>query len=242
MKHVTFFLMALTAVSVYAQDKPKETTGTNFRKVQIGFNFSPDLCYRTLKNNDGSQVSDIIVDSRDDMETSKFGYTSGFNVCFNIKKSFGLETGIQYSNKGYQTRMSDLRFALPNPGMPQQAKTKYNFHCIDIPVKANLIIGKKKVRFFTSAGVTTNISIKETQIMVLVYSDHTSRETNQTTDSFKRINISPSISAGIDYKINDRSNLRVEPTFRYGILKIIDESVAAYLYSYGLNIGYYYGL
>lgn len=242
MKHVTFFLMALTAVSVYAQDKPKATSDTGFRKVQIGINFSPDLCYRTLKNKSLSISNDLLINLRNDMETTKLGYTTGLNVCFNINKSIGLETGIQYSNKGYQTKMRDLKYTLPEPDLPYKAKRRYNFHYIDIPVKANFTFGKKKVRFFTSAGITTNIFLQETQTLVLVYTDRTSRETNPTNYKFNRINISPTISAGIDYKINDRTNLRVEPTFRYGVLKIIDESLTEYIYSGGLNIGYYYGL
>lgn len=242
MKHVTFFLMALTAVSVHAQDKPKATSETGFRKVQIGINFSPDLCYRTLKNKSLSISNDLVINLRNDLETTKLGYTTGLNICFNIKESIGLEAGIQYSNKGYQTKMRDLQYAQPDPNMPDKTKTRYNFHCIDIPVKANFTFGKKKVRFFTSAGITTNIFIKETQTLVLVYSDRTTRETNPTMYNYKSVNISPTISAGIDYKINDRTNLRVEPTFRFGVLKIIDAPLTAYLYSGGLNIGYYYGL
>lgn len=47
------------------------------------------------------------------------------------------------------------------------------------------------------------------------------------------------ISAGIDYRMNDRMNLRVEPTFRYGVMKITDAPITAYLFNAGLNIGYY---
>ncbi len=50
------------------------------------------------------------------------------------------------------------------------------------------------------------------------------------------------VSVGVEYKINERMNLRVEPTFRYGLLTVIDFPVAGYLYSGGLNIGYYVGL
>jgi hypothetical protein len=34
----------------------------------------------------------------------------------------------------------------------------------------------------------------------------------------------------------------MEPTFRYGLLKIIDQPVTAYLWSAGLNITCYYAL
>ncbi len=242
MKNLTLFLLTLTAFSSYGQDKTKETPTADFKRVQIGINVSPDVCFRTLKNNDGSWSSDLVVDQRNKMETVKVGYTAGLNVCFNIKKFVGLETGIQYSNKGYQTKKQDLIFGQPDPSLPKQSKFVYDFHCIDIPVKANFTIGKKKVRFFTSVGVTTNIFIKETQTSFLIYSDRTDKKTSPTNFDYNKVNISPTVSVGIDYKINGRMNLRVEPTFRYGVLKIIDTPVTGYLYSGGLNISYYFGL
>lgn len=242
MKHLTIILLTLKVFNCYGQDKTKETPTSDFRRVQFGINFSPDVCFRTLKNNDGSRSSDLTIDQRNKKETVKFGYTTGLNVCFNIKKFVGLETGLQYSNKGYQTKKQDLIFAQPEPSLPKQSKFIYHFHTIDIPVKVNFTIGQKKVRFFTSVGVTTNIFIKETETSFFYYSDHTDKKTSQTRFDYSKVNISPTISVGIDYKINSRMNLRVEPTFRYGVLKIIDTPVTGYLYSGGLNISYYHGL
>jgi hypothetical protein len=242
MKHLTIILLSLTSFICYGQDKTKEAPTTDFKRVQIGINFSPDVCFRTLKNNDGSSSSELVIDNRNERETVKFGYTTGLNVCFKINKFVGMETGIQYSNKGYQTKMQDLISDQPAPSLPNQSKFIYDFHCIDIPVKINFTIGKKKFRFFTSVGVMTNIFIKETQTSILVYSDRTDEKTSPTNFNYNKINISPTISVGIDYKINDRMNLRVEPNFRYGVLKIIDTPVTAYLYSGGLNISYYFGL
>ncbi len=242
MKQLAIFLLALTTFSCFGQDKTKETSAADFKRVQIGINFSPDVCFRTLKNNDGNASSDLVIDQRNERETVKFGYTAGLNVCFKINKFVGTETGIQYANKGYQTKMQDLISELPDPRVPKQSKFIYDFHCIDIPVKVNFTIGKKKVRFFTSVGVTTNIFIKETQKSVWVYSDRTDKKTSPTNFDYNKVNISPTVSVGIHYKINDRMNLRVEPTFRYGVLKIIDTPVTAYLYSGGLNISYYVGL
>lgn len=242
MKQLTFFLMTLTAISSYGQDKTKVTTTSEFKRVQIGINISPDICFRTLENNDGSSTSDLVVKLNNENETVKVGYTAGLNICFNIKKNVGLETGIQYSNKGYQTHPIDLILSQPDPSEPNKSKFIYNFHCIDIPLKANITIGKNKVRFFTSVGLTTNIFKKETETSVLVYSDRTDKITYPTNFDYNKLNISLTISVGIDYKINSRMNLRVEPTFRYGVLKIINAPVTGYLYSGGLDISYYFGL
>ncbi|HRH03007.1 MAG TPA: outer membrane beta-barrel protein [Bacteroidia bacterium] len=241
MKQLIIFLFTLTTLCSYGQTLSNEKSSSNFKRVQIGINISLDNTFRKLKNNDGSSTVDDIIKIRNENETFKSGYTTGLNVCFNIKNNVGLETGIQYSNKGYQTKKEYINFALANTKDPNYLSFIYSYHYIDIPVKANFTIGKRKVRFLTSFGITTNIFIKETQKTVLFYSDHSDKKTTQTNFNYNKVNITPTISVGIDYKINSRMNLRVEPTFRYGILKITNDPLTGYLYSAGLNISYYFG-
>ncbi len=237
MKYITTFLLTLTMIVSYGQDN----SALEFKRVQIGFNISPDICYRTLKSTDGSAYGESLIKDRNRRETVKIGYTAGLNACFNLTKSFGLETGIQYSNKGYQTKIDPNKEWNGSYPLYKKAQFIYNYHYIDIPVKAIYTIGNKKIRFMTSVGFTTNVFIKETKKSIFVYSDRTDR--SKSTDyEYNKVNISPTISAGIDYKINDNMNLRLEPTFRYGVLKIKDAPVTGYLYSGGLNIGYYFGL
>lgn len=230
--------MTIASFNSYGQETATEGNNPDFKRVQIGVNVSPDICSRTIQNN-GSTGG--FIPAINDYETFKFGYTAGLNVCFNLKNFLGLETGIQYSNKGYQTKFEDLIFAQSFPTFPNKVKYIYNFHYIDIPVKVNFTFGKKKVRFFTSVGITTNVFIKETQTRISEYSEGTSKGKMPTGIDYNRFNLSPTISVGIDYKINERMNLRVEPTFRYGVLRIIDAPVTGYLYNAGLNISFYFG-
>ena len=253
MKTIIFLLTIAITTNLFGQEKQTDSQTTDFKKVQISVSFSSDYCFRTLNNNDGSWSSDLVINSRNNHEISKLGYTTGLSVIFSLKKNIGIEAGIQYSNKGYQTKMQDLNFGdsidpkygfsfITSGSTPTQLKFIYSDYYIDIPLKINFSFGKKKISLITSAGLTTNIFIKETQTSVLVNSDRTDRKTNPTNFDYNKVNISPTISVGIDYKINSRMNLRIEPTFRYGVLKIIDAPVTGYLYSGGLNISYYFGL
>lgn len=241
-KQITILLLTLTTFCSYGQGYTEQNPVADFKRVQFGINFSTDVAFRTLKTNNDNPSGEVIIEQRNKIETIKLGYTTGLNACYNINNFLGLESGIQYSNKGYQTKKQDLIFENPDPTLPEKSQFIYNLHYIDIPLKVNFTAGKKKVRFFTSAGLTANIFIKKTQTTIFVYSDRTERNANPSNFDFNRINISPTASIGIDYKINERMNLRVEPTFRYGVLKIIDSPVTGYLYSGGLNIGYYFGL
>lgn len=59
-------------------------------------------------DNNGAPNNSIFIDLRNRNETIKFGYSAGLNFCYNIKSFVSVELGVQYSNKGYQTRMLQL--------------------------------------------------------------------------------------------------------------------------------------
>lgn len=236
------------------------------KKWQIGINVSLDYCYRTLKNNDGSFTSSYVIDSKNEYEVPKIGYTVGLSAAYNLKPFLSIEAGIHFSNKGYQTKMSELSYGdridsiasfyssnsisnvppIQPPSStfePIRAKFIYNNYYLDVPLRANLIIGKKKIRFISSAGITTNIFLFETSTSSIEYSDGTKeKNTQKTAYPYNRINISPMVSLGIDWKLNNKNTIRVEPTFRYGVLKIINTPVTGYLWNAGINIGYYFGV
>lgn len=235
MKRILFILLIQGPICSYSQSEN--------RRVEIGINFCPDICYRTLKNNDGSANTDAIISQRNKNETFKVGYTGGLNLCFNIKRFLGLEVGVNYSNKGYQTQPINLISWQSTGNDPTQVVFIYNIHYMDIPAKINFTIGKRKLRFIANAGIAANIFMNETQTRVFEYIDgRRDKQTNPTTTNYKRISISPIVGLGIDYKINNRMKLRIEPMIKYGIIPIIDAPVTGYLYSGGLNISYYFGL
>ena len=89
----------------------------------------------------------------------------------------------------------------------------------------------------------TNLLLNEREMYNYYYSNGKSdKKTVVRTNEFKKIDISPMISAGIDYKINDNNHMLIEPTCRYGIIKIKDAPVSEKLWSAGLNVGIYHVL
>ena len=213
------------------------------QKIIIGFNFSPDYSSRTLKNNDDASSSDLVIKNRNDIETAKFGYTTGLNVYVNFSQLVGFETGIQYSNKGYKTKNQDLVYFPPSPSSPTKARFIYAYQYIGIPLKAKFSFGKNKVRFVSSIGFMTNFLLNIKQTANYEYSNGKTEKKSQSSKSgFNKVDISPMLSVGVDYKLNSRINLFAEPTFRYGVIKTKDAPVTEHLWNVGLNIGFYYAL
>jgi hypothetical protein len=240
MKRIFLILTTFPLLVVCGQDTKKKAKPN---RISIGLNFSPDYSYRTLKNVAGRPDGDLVIKVRNGDEAGKFGYTTGLNVCINLTKRTGFETGIQYSNKGYQTKTHDLVYPQPDPTLPAKAKYIYNYSYIDIPLKIKFVLGKNKIRFTTGAGLTVNFLVKEFQKNIYEYSNGTTvKKTQPSTFDFNKINLSPTISAGLECKINDKMYLKAEPTLRYAVFKNIDQPVTECLWSAGLNIGFYYSL
>ena len=241
MKKVIFITL-LTIITLPTVGQNAENNATS---LSVGINLSPDIAYRNLESS--SSVGSL-------KEEPKFGYTGGVNLKYNVTPRFSLEAGAQYSNKGYAFKNSELIYAdmidprygfvYQNVGdAPTHLRRIYNFHYFDIPVRGIFSFGKNKISFLASAGITTNILLKTTTTSILEYKGGKKEKKNQEYPyDFRKINISLIVSAGINYKINDKFNISAEPTFRYGILKITDAPVTAFLWNAGMNVSCYYVL
>ncbi len=162
------------------------------------------------------------------------------------QKRIGIEAGIQYANKGVRTKFLDVHND-QNPSIVQKKAFVFTSHYIDLPLKINFTWGEKRLRFCTSAGITPNIWFRETLTTKEKFENgDVKRKTEKyPSDHFRRFNISPTVSAGINYKISDRFLLKMEPTFRYELLDLLDSDravVKQYLWSIGLNTSCYFSL
>lgn len=244
----------LISTDTFSQGTEQQMPASNSKKLLIGVNYSSDYCYRYLKNNNDSPEVNHYIDFNNEEESPKYGYTTGIVILYNLNKHISFESGIQFSNKGYKNNTGALRrpdeidpmkgFVPPTPTSIVDSKIVYNHLYLDLPVRAIFSYGKKRVRFVSSLGVTTNILLKATQKSVFKYQNgNKERKTTNQPYTYQPINISPMISFGADYQVNNKLNLRVEPSFKYGLFKIIkNKPITAYLWNAGLNISCYYQL
>lgn len=230
------FIMAL---SVQGQDS---TSVMHHSKWSVGVNGSPDLAYRKLEVVEPIAFPSII-DLRDRIEVPRFAYSGRVMIGYSFNDRLGLETGVGYSLLGWQLDFSELTFGdqiderrgfMYDPAIPQIKAWRQAFHYLDFPLKGTLILGKGRLRSISSLGISVSILMRATSTFI------TSDDRSVTDqDYFEQINLFPMISTGITYRLNDRHELRVEPIFRYGILRIIEPPITGYLWSGGVNFGWY---
>jgi hypothetical protein len=249
-KLILLVTIATYCLTVSAQDNTNMTPSNN-KRLFLSANFSSDLCYRSINTNDTSSLIASIVKDRNANEVIKFGFTTGLNISYFINDNFAIELGCQFSDKGYNRKWTDAllgghidpRYGFDNDTTNVIKKMKINYHIyyIDIPLTAKYFIGHKKIRLITGLGFTTNIYLNEINTGVLKYANgDKDRQSGSSYFDYKKIDLSPFASIGVTYKMSDKMMLAFEPTFRYGILKIIDTPITGNLWNCGLNLSYYY--
>jgi len=232
-----FLLLASIPFLANAQENKKNEAG---KKIYVGFSFSPDYAFRTLKNNDGSSSSDYVIKSRNDIEKGKFSFTTGFNLNLVLSKKIELQTGLLYSDRGYRSPKRVPDFAVQPSGAPTHIKSKASFNYIDVPLKLNFVSGKGSVKFIAGIGFAANLLFHNSEKAIYYYPDGNEKKYDVSEGyDYKKFNLSALVNSGVEYQLSKNISLRAEPTFRYGLLKIIDKPVTAKLWNIGLNMGVY---
>jgi hypothetical protein len=233
------FLLCCFILSFACAQTPKNITNYS-KKIRLGFNFSPGIGYRNISNTEKNTFTDFIISSRNEKEKPIFSYSFGANICYLLNKKVNIESGIQYSRKGYLFMNQYLVFENPAGEDLVYANGKYNFNYIDIPFKLNIEFGKKRIGFTGGIGFAANALIGSNQKLYVTYADGRNEIRKIKNEiEFRKFNISPILSAGIRYKVNGNSGLKLEPTFKYGIISIIDAPIKEYLWNVDVNFAYY---
>jgi opacity protein-like surface antigen len=244
-KNVRQLLLISTAVLSLTVAYSQDSTVVKDRRFYIGASFSPDYSYRTLTKNDDTLSSASwtrIKNLEDSIYKPKYGFTTGICFGFQINKRLSIETGILYSDKGYKTVPILTIYDWSQP--PAKATNIIKYVYMDIPLKANYTFLKKRLQIVVSIGAVLNrYRYSRTKTIPETPTATFKEQVYKNTYDYNSINISPTVSVGVKYKISNRINLRAEPTFRYGLLGIDDKSYAStHLWSAGLNFGFYIGL
>ena len=253
MKSHFLLLFIVFSLPVFTQNTANGSKEKGSSRLELGVNFSPDLCYRTLAIADESAVgAEIVFNDRNKNEVYKPGFTTGVSACYYFNDRLGIEAGMQFSDKGYNRKWYDLsfgsqldpRFGFNGDTTNMAAKMKLNYHnyYLDIPLSAMYVLGKGKLKYEVRLGFAINLFIRESVTSVIEYTlGERERNTDVTAYPYEAFNISPFTGFGVIYKFNDNLSLSALPVFRYGALRIIKgEPLTAYLWNAGLGISFRY--
>lgn len=237
MKLVCILIATLFYSSLYGQ------TNLPAGKYSIGLSIDPAYSYRTLSKQVDSSSADIIYKSRNEREIAKPGYHFAITMRYQVNNILQIETGFQYANKGYRTKKQSTVFFPPDPGQPTYASFKYNYNYIGIPIIVRALYGRPKLQFSTSLGVASNLLLNVKTKSKYEYADgHNEHDIESSSYNYKKFDLAPMLGVGINYRMNNKLLLSIEPTFRYSVLPTTETAIRERFWSVGVNAGLFYKL
>ncbi len=225
-------LLIFLAASGFAQDPVPPAKASKFR---IGVNASFEQVSRRQGWHYAIEESAIESWNIQHIERAA-GVTTSIRVGYAIGPKTDLELGLGYSYRQFAWDFNKFRSIRP-PGpwittSGERVLASRQLQYLEIPMRLSHMVGNGSLRWISSIGISTGISIFEPEAPPL----------NQPALFLwkpRKVNISPTISTGLAFFLNDRSDFRLEPTFIYGITPLTDISVQTFMWSAGLNFGYY---
>jgi hypothetical protein len=250
-KTLATYLLLFLSATMYAGDTTQVKPA---KRLYAGVSYVSNVTYRYLRQNyvpyDVTAAEERrIVDIRNEHEHPQFGFQIGGRLGVNITRYFSLETGVEYNLHRYLYKSDFLTSGSTyNPSLIDTSITNCivkqtdNYHYLNIPVAANFMLGKRKIKAVISAGVNFNFLLKKTQTFRYFVNDELYRS-NTTADNytFSSFNLSPFLGVGIDYHINRFMFLRIMPVAQMQALKNIDTPITEHLWSAGLNTSLFFG-
>jgi hypothetical protein len=256
MKRAIFILLAFCHSVLYGQESNETVllTGPKFHQYFVGVYVSPNVGFRSLKNEDGRPRNNTIIQSRKN-EAPKLGFEVGLSFAYRFNYNWSVESGIRYINQGYQTdRVEYTNGVLTDPRIDflysvqvdntaEHAKFISNYHYLGIPIKINYMAGKRNVRFIGSLGFVTDFLVSAKTTGVSFHPDgSTMRNVESSTRFEEKIGFLPTVSAGIMFGIARNVEMRVEPYFGYNVLTVRDAPIYTFLYNGGIRFNFVLGL
>jgi len=240
MKKIIIILLCLC--SFYSYAGINQDTTTKKSKWKIGINFSPDYSYRKLDSTGNAYVGFLPNSTQmhymDSIDIPKMGFTAGISVGYDVSPLISVESGVYYSDKGYQTQ-----WYIPYSDVQSQSVSTrfiYSYYYIDIPFIVDVVLlNKSKFKAYIKAGFVFDFFEKAVTTSIEQDNNNTTSWSNDYS-RYNTLNISALGGIGIEYKCCNRISLKLEPSLKYGLYRIVETPITAYLWNAGVNVGVNY--
>jgi hypothetical protein len=208
------------------------------KKNKISVNFSPEFAYRSVISN-SNYTSNFWASERPIPS-----FSAGFAFMHSFSKKFEIETGLNYSIKGFQIP-NIVMTTVDNPDARDPNNlydVKYKYRFIDIPLKFNTFFKIKKMNCFVSTGAVGNILIDGKALLI----NKNNKDNRQKYDlrlNESDFSLSGYLGIGIQHRLNNRFVLRSDVHIQHQFLISNSSSnIKRYLFNTGLGISLLYFL
>lgn len=238
MKTLHLILIVLFIGQLNGQSLSPSSLENDKRSVFLSVGFSPNLNNRQLYSSSNDPFVHDIIRMRNSYETRLVGYSTQLNLAVSMSPRTSIEMGLGYQNLGY----SSLNVNIMTGNSYYIGDVYDRFHYWTIPINFRQTFGNRKWQLTYHVGISANFfRFQKTQI-ISVSDPSQPKITRKNVDeesTYRNFNIMPSFGLGATYNLNTKSKISIEPTFRYSLFSLTNNTpIDGYLYSTGVNLTY----
>ncbi|CAN5635185.1 hypothetical protein BH11BAC2_BH11BAC2_26410 [soil metagenome] len=231
-------------------------------KLSIELFYSPSNSWCNLTDNTNDNFDDVAM--YNNREDSKFSYSSGVNLKYDLNPNWSLISGVAYTNVAksmtIQTMFAEananneMHFQYPtsngvieipvndsypnlHPGdsINSRVVCNQNIKFINVPLMIRLQMTKKKFTWYANAGFSANFIIQE---KAKINMDNSEMTILNHINGLKKMNFGFLLGAGVQRNLSDNFGIFIEPVFKGSFTSITrNMAVNSYPYSMGVNLG-----
>ena len=230
--------------------------------LYVDISLSPIYTINYLRNNTSYTSADDAIDYSS-REKSKFSFSTGVALRYDLNNKWGISLGAYYSTIAYSMALStvyalknasnEVHFQYPTswgtieiPNQPGQTlkigdSLTINSTCnqlikvVNIPLLFRYTFSNSRFSLYTNVGVSANFTTREEAVIKTG-----SFEFSYTNNLIgkRKINCSLLLGLGMQYKITNRLAIFMEPIYKASITSVTqDIPVNCYPQSFGINTG-----
>ncbi len=215
----------------YSQDTLKNET-----KWKLGFSISPELGSKLDQKKDN-------YPEKTNKFWPKYALTYGTSINYQYSKNLGFFTGLDISHKGYNRKISEQYYSFPAE-TPTYVIERKNCTMSGIVLGAFYMFGKKNISWIGQISTSLLYYLSHESKAVFVYRGNLKNFYSiESTPLANNIDLTISPAFGIQFKLNNRLELKTLAVYRQSVLAV--EKISTYnryLYSTGINFGILYTL
>lgn len=221
------------------------------RRWTIGAGVGTGLGYRTLSITEPSTTVDWIVRSRDEREEPRIALDGHVSAGYQLSRRIGLEAGVGYVQLGWQGRIDAGNFIFrdpidplhTDPALPERVTFSEVFHYLDLRLGATLTLGNGRWRSISALGLAPALLIAARTRMHTEYAGgRLTRESREPVEKFNAFNLFPYLGTGVAFHPGGRWEWWLQPSVRYGAMRIIDTPITAHVCSGTVDLGVRFAL
>ena len=195
----------------------------------------------------------VFVDPDQVMSTTSLGiYTFRYGLNYNqpIAQQWTLKLGLRYVQNG-EKDLRELRWGAQfdgtggfvDNGDQLTLHDRYRFLSVPLALRYSLGATNKKLNFYLEAGgaAARYLNTKSTSTVTGEGSKATSSRVDKV-DAIRRWHLLGNLAFGVNYQLAGRTQIFLQPTFRYYLTPLADGPFKEHLYNVGLELGGRYAL